>query len=222
MMFRWMSAVPEERVESTASRSERSGSAPVMSPEAPWVRMAAKALDVRLAGREFRHRGLERDRLAALEVEGSAVDQEPGRLARHLLIDQAMGHRLNVPITWPNGLRDRACRIERSSTPCTVPTWLAISRTRPQSIATQKIWRVAHRTLSSGTRPAWPCTTRDGVRETRRWRIGVVARVVARAMRTIIANSFGEMTLRSSPILSTISSISPRVFSKMPKAAASR
>src|SRR5207249_4603046 len=47
---------------------------------------------------------------------------------------------------------------------------------------------------------------------------GAVAIVVARAMSTIIANSVGELTFRSRPMLSTISSISPRVFIKIPKA----
>jgi hypothetical protein len=46
--------------------------------------------------------------------------------------------------------------------------------------------------------------------------------VVTSAMMTIIAKRVGEITPRSSPMLRTMSSISPRVFIKMPIAAASR
>ena len=48
---------------------------------------------------------------------------------------------------------------------------------------------------------------------------GVVANVVTSAMITIIANRVGEMMPRSSPMLSTISSIKPRVFIRTPSAA---
>jgi len=40
--------------------------------------------------------------------------------------------------------------------------------------------------------------------------------VVTKAITTIMAKSVGEMTRRSSPILRTISSISPRVFISVP------
>ena len=43
--------------------------------------------------------------------------------------------------------------------------------------------------------------------------------VVARAIRTIIANNVGEITPRSRPMFKTISSISPRVFIRMPSEA---
>ena len=46
--------------------------------------------------------------------------------------------------------------------------------------------------------------------------------VVTRAMSTIIVNIFGEITPKSRPMLSTMSSIKPRVFMSMPTAAASR
>src|SRR6185503_9701737 len=51
---------------------------------------------------------------------------------------------------------------------------------------------------------------------------GEVARVVTRAIRTIIANRVGEMTFRSRPMLRTTSSSRPRVFIRIPRAAASR
>src|SRR5262249_2090205 len=47
---------------------------------------------------------------------------------------------------------------------------------------------------------------------------GAVASVVARAMRTSIAKRVGEMTPRSSPTLSTMSSTRPRVFMSTPSA----
>ena len=47
-------------------------------------------------------------------------------------------------------------------------------------------------------------------------------KVVTSAMMTIIVKSEGEMTLRSSPMLSTMSSIRPRVFMRMPSADDSR
>jgi hypothetical protein len=46
--------------------------------------------------------------------------------------------------------------------------------------------------------------------------------VVTSAMITIIVNRRGEITPRSRPMLSTISSISPRVFINTPSAVASR
>ena len=52
--------------------------------------------------------------------------------------------------------------------------------------------------------------------------IGDVIIVVASAISTIIAKSVGEITPRSRPMLSTISSITPRVFISAPKAAALR
>ena len=52
--------------------------------------------------------------------------------------------------------------------------------------------------------------------------VALVAIVVTRAIKTIMANSVGEMIFRSRPMLSTISSISPRVFISTPSAAASR
>src|SRR5439155_14181283 len=51
---------------------------------------------------------------------------------------------------------------------------------------------------------------------------GVVAIVVAKAISTSMANSVGEINPRSRPMLSTISSISPRVFMSTPSAAAVR
>jgi hypothetical protein len=48
-------------------------------------------------------------------------------------------------------------------------------------------------------------------------KIGVVMKVVASAMRTIIANRAGDTTPRSSPAFTTTSSTSPRVFSKTPR-----
>ena len=51
---------------------------------------------------------------------------------------------------------------------------------------------------------------------------GDVMTVVTMAINTIIANSVGEMIPRSRPMLSTISSISPRVFIRMPRLDASR
>ncbi len=53
-------------------------------------------------------------------------------------------------------------------------------------------------------------------------RIGVVEKVVISAMITSIANSVGEITFISRPILSTISSIRPRVFIRTPSADESR
>ena len=50
----------------------------------------------------------------------------------------------------------------------------------------------------------------------------MVANVVTSAMITSIANSVGEITFSSSPMLSTISSIRPRVFISTPSADASR
>jgi hypothetical protein len=44
--------------------------------------------------------------------------------------------------------------------------------------------------------------------------------VVANAITTIMANNVGEMTPRSSPMFSTIGSIRPRVFIKVPSAVA--
>ncbi len=52
-------------------------------------------------------------------------------------------------------------------------------------------------------------------------RIGIVASVVATAMRTNMVKSVGERTPSSSPTFSTINSIRPRVFIRMPRAAAS-
>src|SRR4030095_3861311 len=52
--------------------------------------------------------------------------------------------------------------------------------------------------------------------------MGVVAIVVASAMRTIIVNSVGEMTPSSSPTFKTMSSISPRVFINTPSPAPAR
>ena len=46
-------------------------------------------------------------------------------------------------------------------------------------------------------------------------------KVVISAISTIIVNSVGEMTPRSSPMLSTMSSIRPRVFISTPRAVAS-
>ena len=46
--------------------------------------------------------------------------------------------------------------------------------------------------------------------------------VVTTAMRTIIENNAGEMTPSSSPMLSTMSSMSPRAFMRAPSAAAGR
>ena len=60
---------------------------------------------------------------------------------------------------------------------------------------------------------AWGCPAES------RCSTGVVVIVVASAMMTIIANSVGEMTPSSRPMLSTISSISPRVFIRTPSAA---
>ena len=51
---------------------------------------------------------------------------------------------------------------------------------------------------------------------------GPVMNVVTSAMITSIVNSACEMTCRSSAMLSTISSVSPRVFMSEPNAAASR
>ena len=51
---------------------------------------------------------------------------------------------------------------------------------------------------------------------------GDVASVVANAISTIMANSVGEMTPISRPMLSAISSINPRVFINIPRAEASR
>ena len=59
----------------------------------------------------------------------------------------------------------------------------------------------------------------DDVVGSNRRRIGVVAMVVARAIRTIMANKVGEITPRSRPMFKTISSISPRVFIRMPSEA---
>src|SRR5580704_11093114 len=56
----------------------------------------------------------------------------------------------------------------------------------------------------------------------RKCRAGPVVIVVTIAIRTIMAKRVGEITLRSSPTFSTISSISPRVFINAPSAAASR
>jgi hypothetical protein len=53
-------------------------------------------------------------------------------------------------------------------------------------------------------------------------RTGVVATVVTRAMITSMVKIVGVMTPRSMPMLSTISSIRPRVFIRVPMAAASR
>ncbi len=47
-------------------------------------------------------------------------------------------------------------------------------------------------------------------------------KVVTRAMMTIIVKRVGEMTFKSRPMLSTMSSIRPRVFIRMPRAEASR
>lgn len=51
---------------------------------------------------------------------------------------------------------------------------------------------------------------------------GDVTIVVTSVITTIMAKSVGEMTLRSSPMLRTMSSISPRVFISVPRAAALR
>ena len=51
---------------------------------------------------------------------------------------------------------------------------------------------------------------------------GEVAKVVTSAIITIIEKTVGEMTPRSKPMLSTTSSIRPRVFIRMPSALASR
>ncbi len=51
---------------------------------------------------------------------------------------------------------------------------------------------------------------------------GAAVMVVTIAMMTIIAKTGGEMTCRSRPTLSTISSISPRVFMRVPMAAERR
>ena len=64
---------------------------------------------------------------------------------------------------------------------------------------------------------AYPAYAGDAFIGLNHRKIGVVAIVVAKAISTIIANSVGEMTPKSSPILSTINSISPRVFIKIPR-----
>jgi hypothetical protein len=45
---------------------------------------------------------------------------------------------------------------------------------------------------------------------------------VTTAISTIMANTVGDITLRSRPMFKTISSIKPRVFIKTPRPAASR
>ncbi len=52
--------------------------------------------------------------------------------------------------------------------------------------------------------------------------MGVVAKVVTSAISTSMVKTCWEMTPRSYPMLSTMSSIRPRVFIKMPTALASR